>query len=660
MLYNFGFKENNQEDIIYSLFNVRPEISVEWDYERNGNLTPDKISYKSKKGVWWKCSNGHAWQSTVIKRTEHYATCHICARKEEFESGYNDLETKYPEIAKEYDLEKNLRKDVSMIDPRTTKKVWWKCSKDNSHKWKQSVYERTHKHLGCPYCKRANEPVNRNYSLAALYPELMLEWDKSKNKSISPTKAKPTSKKKVSWICSKDNNHRWEATIYKRAIHGSGCPICINRKIVKGINDLATTNPQWLKEWDYERNKSLNPGITPYNIGSGSEVSIAWKCTKGHEGWFSTPAYRRKSGAGCPSCSNSKRTLKNKNSLQDRAVEIAKEWDYKSNYPDTPDTVAVQSTKEYWWKCSIHNKSWKASVVERTKRGHICPLCKEDSLRNSNFTATHPELLEEWDYAKNTSNPDKYLPNSSYKANWACSKGHKWEASIKRRTDGKGNCPYCNGTKLIPELNSLAAIYPDIAKNWDYEKNLGLSPTDVSPKSKKAVWWKCSVHGDRWKGQINTMIKKSTCPSCRKQIPPHNKVPVQIEESLLMTYPKLAKEWDYERNTLRPEDIKPGSGEKVHWICDKGHRWIAPVFSRKKGNGCPCCSGRLPIPGETDLATTHPHLINEWSIENKLKPTEVFSTSRRSVIWTCKEHNHSYEETVKSRVNGKGCPYCRQ
>ena len=37
---------------------------------------------------------------------------------------------------------------------------------------------------------------------------------------------------------------------------------------------------------------------------------------------------------------------------------------------------------------------------------------------------------------------------------------------------------------------SLAEARPDLAKEWNYEKNGDLKPKDVSCGSNKKVWWK--------------------------------------------------------------------------------------------------------------------------------------------------------------------------
>ena len=40
-----------------------PELAMEWDYEKNGVLTPENVSYGSNKKVWWICPKcGQSYQ----------------------------------------------------------------------------------------------------------------------------------------------------------------------------------------------------------------------------------------------------------------------------------------------------------------------------------------------------------------------------------------------------------------------------------------------------------------------------------------------------------------------------------------------------------------------------------------------------------------------
>ena len=48
-----------------------PELASEWHPEKNGNLTPEKVSKASRRKVWWLGKCGHEWQSIVNDRTRN-------------------------------------------------------------------------------------------------------------------------------------------------------------------------------------------------------------------------------------------------------------------------------------------------------------------------------------------------------------------------------------------------------------------------------------------------------------------------------------------------------------------------------------------------------------------------------------------------------------
>lgn len=44
----------------FCMLHERTNLLKEWDESRNFPLTPDTVSYGSKKKVWWTCKNGHS------------------------------------------------------------------------------------------------------------------------------------------------------------------------------------------------------------------------------------------------------------------------------------------------------------------------------------------------------------------------------------------------------------------------------------------------------------------------------------------------------------------------------------------------------------------------------------------------------------------------
>ena len=91
-----------------NLLLTRPDIAKEWDYKKNKPLRPeDFYCGSSRKKVWWKCSKGHSWKTTIAARTKKEGTgCPICCNRKILK-GYNDLQTMKPEVAKWWNFEKN-------------------------------------------------------------------------------------------------------------------------------------------------------------------------------------------------------------------------------------------------------------------------------------------------------------------------------------------------------------------------------------------------------------------------------------------------------------------------------------------------------------------------------------------------------------------------
>jgi len=130
--------------------------------------------------------------------------------------------------------------------------------------------------------------------------ELMAEWDWDKNNELGfdPETLTLGSNKKVWWKCSK--GHEWQAVINNRT-KGSGCPCCAGQKVIKGYNDLQTTNPTLANEWNYEKNN----GLTPMDVMPNRNKKVWWKCSKNHE-WQAT-IINRNHGRRCPQCAGEKR-----------------------------------------------------------------------------------------------------------------------------------------------------------------------------------------------------------------------------------------------------------------------------------------------------------------------------------------------------------------
>ena len=160
----------------------------------------------------------------------------------------------------------------------------------------------------------------------------------------------------------------------------------------------------------------------------------------------------------------------------------------------------------------------------------------------------------------------------------------------------------------VTKENCIATTHPQMAIQWHPTLNGTLTPNDVRAGSTDKVWWICSK-GHEWKTEVRVRCQRNNdCPYCV------GKYVAKGENDIESQRPDLSREWDFEKNgDYTPDKANINSKRMVGWICGRGHKWTASIEKRVTRNqGCPYCSGRVAIPGETDIATTNPELMFMW------------------------------------------------
>ncbi|OKH40360.1 hypothetical protein NIES2119_01675 [[Phormidium ambiguum] IAM M-71] len=348
--------------------------------------------------------------------------------------------------------------------------------------------------------------------LSITHPKLAAQWHQNKNGDLTPDKVLSGSHKKAWWICSKGLDHEWESSIKNRA-SGRGCPFCRGLKASE-TNSLASLYPEIAKQWHPTKNGT----ITPDQVVVGSGKKAWWKCPNGIDHEWEAVIGTRVNGCGCPFCVGQKPSVTN--SLASLYPEIAKQWHLTKNSPLTPEQVTTGTRKKVWWKCAKDiNHDWQTSIVGRVK-GRGCPFCVNQKPSETNSLASlYPEIAKEWHWEKNDSlTPDQVISGSNKKVWWKClnSKDHEWQASVSNRTRGGTRCPFCAGQK-VSSTNSLAALYPEISKEWHPTKNGKLTPETVVAGSSRKVWWRCKNDpSHEWDSKVYHRLTGSGCPACNK------------------------------------------------------------------------------------------------------------------------------------------------
>lgn len=301
---NRGLCSKRGEIVDTSLFdyckqNGTADVLAQWHPTKNEPLSPDQVTFGSKKKAWWICEKGHEWQAQIKSRA-YGSGCPVCTNRKT-NPGENDLATSCPELAQQWHPTLNGELTPKELTFGSRKIVWWICEK--GHEWQAPVYSRTGLNTGCPVCAGKVIIPGEN-DLAAAFPALALQWHPERNGTMTPQTISPYSNRKVWWVCEK--GHEWQAIVGHRTQLGSKCPVCTGRKILAGFNDLATVHPAIAAQW----HPTLNKDLTPEMVGVGSNKQVWWLCDYGHVWKAAVYSRTSKRKHGCPICAGTQRQSK--------------------------------------------------------------------------------------------------------------------------------------------------------------------------------------------------------------------------------------------------------------------------------------------------------------------------------------------------------------
>ena len=191
----------------------------------------------------------------------------------------------------------------------------------------------------------------------------------SKNK-LAPTEVFAGSGKKAFFVCP-DCGQEFKATIQNvvRSVNGgtTGCPICAGKKIVLGINDLASMYPEIAAMWSGKNKLSAS------EVAVKSNKKVFFKCRdcgKEFETKIEHVVYAVENGTtGCPVC-NGRKVVPGINDLASRYPKVAAMWSNKNE--KSALEVTAKTDKKAIFKCPDCGKEFKAqigSVVDSVNNG---------------------------------------------------------------------------------------------------------------------------------------------------------------------------------------------------------------------------------------------------------------------------------------------------
>ena len=536
-----------------------PEIYKEWDFKKNKNIDPLTVALGSNKKYWWVCKLGHSWQTTMHRRTSRGDGCKKCSYANRPKLLFKD---EHPEFFKEININKNKNLDLENLRVvETNEKIWWTCSicnydfqtsPKNRRKW-HKVGVCSHEVL----IKR--KEYNPSKSIKNKAPELVKYFDIEKNYPLKPDLVSYSAKKKYWWIC--DNGHSYQQSPSNKStiLHRDkkiNCPECKGR-LLTDQTKLSIKNKRVSSEWDYSKNKT-----TPDKIHWKDRNNYWWKCKFGHS-WTTSVYHRTRSKSDCPSCrlpsslpeiriycelisliKNVRHRFKTKEKIE---CDVYLE-DYR---------LGIEYDGFYFHKDRLSKDIQKNKVLK--KLGYKILRVRENGLKPTgcNEIFITKNGLRKQDLNKIL----QFVESNGIKI-------PKLNEYLKLH-DFINEKQYKKIQYFLPAPpynESFVKHYPEIADEFDLEKNKPLTPDLFYPNSAKRVWWLCKKNNHSWEALIsNRTSRKSGCPKCSLLYRKENMK--ETEKSIYYKYPETREEYNADKNELNIKTLRPRSRTKVWWIC---------------------------------------------------------------------------------------------
>jgi rubrerythrin len=570
------------------------------------NIDVNRISVHSSKVINWKCEKGHTFKEKVNVMYRRKNKCFYCTGRLVW-SGENDLQTLYPEIAKEFDVEKNgITPDK--ISPKDTSSYWWRC--ENNHpEFYQSVEHRVNRKTTCPYCSGRKSVCGEN-DLGTLFPEIASEWDEKKNSGVLPKDISPYTYNSYWWICPKGHSYK-KKVIQRTKFHKPiDCPKCIKAHSTSFPEQavffyIKKCFPDAINRYKepFEKGMELDIYIPSMKFGIEYDGIAFHNDDDQHDREYRKYEACKKLGIKLI------RIKEAEESWTDTADEI---YYVKKRMKDQEVSIFLRSFFSSVFFFSVHTFTSNDSKEAFLNRYYGFPTDFDVSRDRSeileylvdvehSFGAQYPEQAALWCKEGNgTLTPFMFTSGSNYMATWKCPVcGSAWKSPISSIVQRKVNkCRNCsrkeNGKKITKaktiKYGSLAERSELLLSQWDSLENGNLSPYEIPMNYSREVAWKCDKCGYKWSSSPNTRVRTdgsiSGCPHCS------GRVAMSGIDDLETLYPDIAKEWDKQRNNgVLPSQIRPFSNKKYYWICPNcGHSYLTYPGNRIKGHGCPKCA----------------------------------------------------------------------
>jgi len=480
---------------------------------KNGKLISTSFKTVMSK-VEWECEKGHRWFA-VINSIQRGSWCPYCSKKAK-----NTIE-----IAKQIAIDRG-GECLSKEYKRADLKLKWKCK--YGHVWESDLHHVKNDGTWCPECSSGKgERIVRCYFEQLLehpFPKIHPEWLRNSKGYIM----------ELDGYCKElgiafeyqGQQHYVTNGLFKQESKLKTIQQHDREKIelCKKQNVALIEIPQiptmlkiknlqsFIKQKLLNNNKPIPPNFNSVEIDLSSAYSIP---------------------NNIPIEQKLQKIIKSKNGR------------LLSKYISSDIHLDVECKDGHRWKILAGN----------LRKGHWCPVCAGQ---------IPPTMIQLSAAAKRKGGKclsSSYINNHS-KLRWQCKKGHEWEASWQKISQGTW-CPYCAGKhNTIESMHELAA------------KRNGKCLSEKYINAKTYLKWQCEK-GHVWDAKPNSIQQGTWCPECRGS-----------KKKTIQDMINFAKQKG--GNCLSKEYINKKT--KLEWQCQKGHKWMAtPDAIINAGRWCPEC-----------------------------------------------------------------------
>lgn len=418
------------------------------------------------------------------------------------------------------------------------------------------------------------------------------------------------------WRCRE--GHEWEATAAS-VRHGVWCNSCVGPVPIK-IEDLRAI-------------ACAKDGEILNVSHDGSVEMCRCQCVLGHR-WQATGKSVLE-GAWCPACEKRGLVPLDFEDVQIRVQAKGGECLSKIYH-------GIKGT--YRWQCA-RSHVWEATA-KSVLMGSWCPVCESGGVfmtaqatayvnkreRRGPWTLEDLHSHAQFEGGKCLSESfrgieEKYL--------WCCNKGHEWEATAKRVTNGSW-CPVCAEGGVFKTIQAAAHSRGGECLSVTYHG------VDYHP-SRAMCRWRCA-QGHEWEAAPNSAREGLWCPVCEKR---------GFTLIVMADLQSAARAWGgrFLRVTWQGAKYHP-SRAMCRWQCAQGHEWEALAKTAHEISRCPYCAKSRPLTLEILLQSTAHAKGGECL-------SKVFNSYRANYRWRC-ALGHEWKAQGDRVREGVWCPYCEK